>query len=124
MIAPPCHAQTGDGVCVAVAANEVQPNVAAAAAPAAATGSAGSGVTGPTLILSSALSVVVACMAAVAIIMGIRYVRNRRARQLADRKFSNMQGRLSHATNMGFDSGSVSNVSRQDDNDSLSNVDI
>ena len=78
-----------------------------------------------TVVLSSALSAVVACMAAVAVVMGARYVRNRRSRAQAEKKFSNMQGRLSHATNLGFDATSSSNVSARDyDSESLSTVDV
>ena len=111
-----------------VTVNEVRPQAAAlggAETAGAASAGTGSAVSMTTLVVSTVLSAIVACMAAVAIVMGVRYVRTRRARQEADRKFSNMQGRLSHATNMGFDSGSTTgsdNVAY--DNDSLSNVDI
>ena len=91
----------------------------------AAAASTSGGVGTSMLVGSSILSAIVACLAAVAIMMTVRYVRNRRSRTKAEKKFSNMQGRLSHATNLGFDAASSTNVSARDyDSESLSTVDV
>lgn len=90
----------------------------------AATGSATGGVGMTTVVTSSVLSAVVACLAAVAIMMAVRFVRSKRAQKSAEKRFSNMQGRLSHATNLGFDSSSASVAGSNLDTDSLDNVDL
>ena len=76
-----------------------------------------------TVIFACVVSAIVACFAAVAIMMTIRYFRNRRVVKQAERKFSNMQGRLSHTSNLGFEGDTTRDASTYDA-ESLSNVDL
>ena len=85
--------------------------------------SAGSTTSLSTVIFACVVSAVVACFAAVAVMLTIRHFRNKRVMKQTERKFSNMQGRLSHTSNLGFEGDEPRDASSYDA-ESLSNVDL
>ena len=89
-------------------------------APANIVGSAVGGVSVNNLILACVLSAVVACVAAVAIMMTMRKVRQWKTKKAAQKAFSNISGRLAHTDRMGFDNRSQIT----DDTASVSTVDV